>query len=142
MRLKTYADPMARQGGRDEPPPLFAPAEPPMGSTRDLFQPRDIEIPTKRGTTPIAAESKAAYAVRSQSDAGIVLALIVAEPRTLDEVAVLMKKQCHMVAGRLHELAKAGLIARTGLRRMTRSNRPAAVWEATGKGKITIKGSE
>jgi predicted ArsR family transcriptional regulator len=59
-----------------------------------------------------------------------ILEMIIRQPRTLDELAAELGVEPNRISGRLTELSKAGLIARTGQTRKTRTGAAAAVWAA------------
>lgn len=49
---------------------------------------------------------------------------------TLDEACIVLERNPNEISGRFTELAKAGLIFATSLRRLTRTGSPARVWVA------------
>jgi hypothetical protein len=95
--------------------------------------PREVQTPLHRGQVPMAETSIDAHRSRDRAgDRARVLALIRTSPRTLDEVATIFGRAPNALSGRISELAKEGLIVRTGARRKTRAGASANIWAATG----------
>jgi predicted Rossmann fold nucleotide-binding protein DprA/Smf involved in DNA uptake len=112
-----------------------------VGPTRPPFEPREIEIPAKRGHAPMAGTSiDAGREAKSKAHAQhvAILRALAAGDAIADELTEQLGIPAQSMAPRLGELRDMGLVVRTDRRRKTRAGVAAFVHYITDAGRVAL----